>query len=334
MNLLKIYFHELSLEQEPYVREALKEHELVFSAHSVGEAGVSQDTDVLCIFVHCKITPEVLNKLPNLKLICTMSTGFDHIDIKACQQRNVTVCNVPAYGSHSVAEHAFALLLSLSRRIPQSLIHLRKKTFIREELKGLDLSEKTLGILGAGSIGQFVARIGKGFGMNVIAHDVFPNQRVAQQIGFRFVDLPTLLSSSDVISVHLPYNKYTHHLLNKENIQTVKKGSVFINTARGGIIDTYALLFALKNGIFSAAGLDVLEEEDLFLKPGRVTGATAEQKQVLKMNKEIIKQPHVLYTPHNAFNTVEAEQRITAKTVQNIQAFLAGNPASVVHPVE
>lgn len=331
---MQIYFHELPPAQEPYVREALKDDQLTFSPHSLGEAGINPDTDVLCISVHCKITREVLEKLPKLRLICTMSTGFDHIDAKACQERGVVVCNVPQYGGHSVAEHTFALLLALSRKIPQNLIHLRKKAFIREELKGFDLVEKTFGVLGAGSIGLYAARIAKGFGMNVIAYDVFPNTKAAQEIGFSFADLPTLLSTSDVISVHMPYNKYTHHTINKDNINQIKKGCTFINTARGGIIETYALLFALRNGIFSAAGLDVLEDEDLFLKPGRVSGASGEQQQVLKMNKEIIKMPNVLYTPHNAFNTAEAENKIVSKTIESIQAFTAGNPVNVVKPVD
>ncbi|MEK6963625.1 MAG: NAD(P)-dependent oxidoreductase [Nanoarchaeota archaeon] len=331
---MQIYFHELPSNQEPFVREALKEHTLTFSPHSLGEAGINPETEVLCIFVHCKITPEVLEKLPNLKLICTMSTGFDHIDIKACISKGVTVCNVPFYGGHSVAEHAFSLLLALSRKIPQSIIHLGKKKFIRDELKGFDLSGKTLGVLGAGHIGQYTAKIAKGFDMEVVAYDVFPNQSVAAQIGFSFVDLPTLISTSDIISVHAPYNQYTHHTLNMQNIHQVKKGCTFINTARGGLIETKALLIALQEGIFSGAGLDVLEEEDLFLKPGRVKGASKEQKEILRMNKEILELPNVLFTPHNAFNTVEAEQRIVDVTVKNIQACLAGSFINIVKPIE
>ncbi len=276
---MQIYFHELPPSQEPYVKEALKDHTFTFSSHSLVEAGVNPETEVLCIFVHCKITPEVLEKLPKLKLICTMSTGFDHVDVKACAEKGVTVCNVPFYGGHSVAEHAFALLLALSRKIPQSIIHLRKKKFVLDELKGFDLSGKTLGVLGAGHIGQYTAKIAKGFDMNVIAYDVFPNQQIAQQIGFSFVDLPTLLSTSDIISVHAPYNQYTHHTINMQNIHQVKKGCTFINTARGGLIETKALHLALEEGLFSGAGLDVLEEEDLFLKPGRAKGARFSRHQ-------------------------------------------------------
>jgi len=331
---LQIYFHELPAGQEPYVREALKDHSLTFSPHSVSETSINPDTEALCIFVHSKITPEFLEKLPKLKLLCTMSTGFDHIDLKACQQRGVMVCNIPYYGGHSVAEHTFALLMSLSRKIPQSIIHLRKKTFIREELKGFDLAGKTLGLLGAGHIGQYTAKIAKGFDMNVLAYDVFPNHEIAQKIGFQFADLPTLLSSSDILSFHAPYNQYTHHTINLQNIHQVKKGCVFINTARGGLIETKALLLALEEGLFSAAGLDVLEEEDLFLKPGRVKKATQEQKEVLRMNKEILQMPQVLFTPHNAFNTVEAEQRIVDMTLKNIHSFLGGNAINTVKAIE
>src|SRR3989344_4971241 len=175
--------------------------------------------DLISIFIGSRISVAVLDALPNLKLITTRSTGYDHIDITACKQRGITVCNVPAYGENTVAEHAFALILALSRKIFQSYERTEKMNFSRDGLEGFDLKGKTLGVIGCGAIGQHAIQIGKGFGMHVVAYDVRPDLELATQVGFTFVDSVTrVLQQSDVITLHVQYLPETHHIINMENI--------------------------------------------------------------------------------------------------------------------
>ena len=221
-----------------------------------------KDYEVVSTFISSQVSAEALAQLENLKFIATRSTGFNHIDLNCCKKKEILVSNVPAYGSHTVAEYSFALLLCLIRKIYNSYQRIRESgSFTLEGLRGEELFGKTLGVIGTGQIGTEVIKIAKGFSMNVIAYDKYPKEVLTEQLGFKYVSFEELLSQADIITLHVPYNKETHHLLNKDNLSKTKKGVYIINTARGGIIETQALYKALKSGQVGGAALDVLEEE-------------------------------------------------------------------------
>lgn len=295
-----------------------------------------KDFDVISVFVGSRVDAGVIERFPNLKLIATRSTGYDHIDLASAKARDITVANVPVYGANTVAEHAFALLLCLSKRIFDGYEQVREVgDFDPHKLRGFDLAGRTLGVIGTGNIGRHAVSMGKGFGMTVIAHDAFPNEEYAKGVGLAYVSLDELLAKSDVITVHVPYLPATHHLINVENIKKLKKGAVIINTARGAVVETRALINALEDGTLSGAGLDVLEEEGIvkdelaFLASGK---AGEHDMTTILANHVLIDHPNVIVTPHSAFNTQEALQRIIDTTIENIETFSRGEPTNVVKP--
>jgi len=290
--------------------------------------------EILSVFVSSQVNAQVLEKLPNLKYVITRSTGFDHLDLEVLRKKQIRVSNVPTYGSVTVAEFAFALLLTISRKIFLAYTQiLEQGNFEKEGLRGFDLNGKTLGVVGVGKIGLNLIKIANGFGMKVMAFDRHPDETLSQTENFTYSDLDNLLKQADVISLHLPYNPQTHHLLNQESFAKMKKGVVIINTSRGGIIDTGALVEALKSGRVAGAGLDVLEEEiymgkelDLLRKDNV---SEAEVDTVLH-NQYLIEHPQVIITPHNAFNTQEALERIFDTTAESIKKFVAGEVVNEV----
>jgi D-lactate dehydrogenase len=266
-------------------------------------------------------------------MITTRSTGFDHIDLAGAKEKKIIVCNVPFYGENTVAEHTFALILALSRRLPESVDRAKKGDFSLDGLRGFDLKGKTLGIVGLGHIGQHVARIAKGFEMKVVAYDLKQDKKLAKEMGFNYASLEELLSKSDIITLHAPYNKTTHHLINSENINLIKKGAYLVNTARGALIQTEALLKSLSIGVLAGAGLDVLEEECFIKEEAQLLSKefpkTCDLKTVLR-NHILLQQKNVIATPHNAFNSNEALMRILDTTVLNIKSFIKNKPINKV----
>jgi len=330
-----IAFFELEDWEKEYTRQKLAGHILEFiDAHASQEnIARAKDADVIACFIYSQFTKELLLQIPKTKLITTMSTGFDHIDLQTCREKNILVANVPSYGENTVAEHAFALLLALSRKIVPSVERTRKINFDLEGLRGFDLKGKTIGVIGTGKIGQHLIRMAKGFDMNIVAFDVFPNKTAETELGFTYLSLPELLAKSDIISLHAPYNQTTHHLINKNNISQIKKGAVLINTARGGLVETDALVLALQEGILSYAGLDVLEEEN-FVKEERQLLTKQFQKNsdlhIVLEDHELLSMENVLVTPHNAFNSTEALKRILDTTLENIISFLNEKPINII----
>ena len=313
----------------------LKGHKLIFVEEhlSAETAAKAKGCKAIAIFIYSEIDKEVIEKLPELKLIATMSTGFDHIDLAAAKERKIVISNVPTYGENTVAEHTFALILALSRKTVESVDRTRQGDFTLKGLRGFDLKGKTIGVVGTGHIGLHVIRIAKGFEMNVFAYDVKKDPPAAKKLGFKYVDLETLLKDSDIITLHCPYNKATHHLINGINIAKIKKGAVLINTARGGLVETHALLKALKDGTIAAAGLDVLEEEcNIKEEKQLLTKGFAKECDLKTMleNHMLLNQKNVIITPHNAFNSREALLRILNTTVENINAFAKKKPINVV----
>ena len=292
-----------------------------------------QNCEILSIFIYSKITKEHLRQLPKLRLIATRSTGFDHIDLKACKGKDIKVANVPHYGENTVAEHTFALILSLSRNIHKAFIRTTHVDFSLEGLQGFDLKGKTLGIIGTGRIGLHVIRMAKGFGMKILAYDVKEDSFLSEVLDFEYVPLNTLLTSSDIISLHCPYNEKTHHLISRERIKLIKKGALLINTARGGLVDTHALTEALDSGILGGAGLDVLEQEEMIKEEKELLSKNYPEAKLrlLVQNHILLHRENVVITPHMAFNSREAFDRILETTLSNIESFVRGTPQNLVN---
>lgn len=328
----------LFLEREPWEQEFLKgkiNGAVKYSQDTIEKIPESElkDVSVLVTFIHSHITPAVLERMPKLKFIATRSTGYDHIDLAACSQRGITVSNVPTYGENTVAEHTLALLLALSRQLIPSVERTRRGDFRLDGLRGFDLKSKTIGVIGTGHIGLNVIRYCLSFGMTVIAFDPKPDQGLAETMGFSYVTLDQLFRRADVISPHVPLLPATTHLLNDAAFKQMKRGVIILNTSRGGVIDTKALVRALKSGTVAAAGLDVLEEEcEITEERDLLTDAFKAQcdLETILANHILLERENVIITPHNAFNSQEALERILTTTVANIRAFESGTPQNVV----
>lgn len=333
MNL--VYFEAHGKEVEELQRH-LSDIAVVASDKPLHEAvEIARDADLVSVFVASQVQRDELNLLPRLKFIATRSAGYDHIDVAMCQRRGIVVSNVPTYGENTVAEHAFALILALSRKIFQSYERTEKMDFDREGLEGFDLKGKTLGVVGCGAIGKHAVKIGRGFDMRVVIYDIKPDEAYAQAMGAQLVkSLDELLSQSDVITLHVPYIAgKTHHLINKDNIKNVKPGAILVNTARGSVVDTEALLWALQKKTLAGAGLDVLEEEnDTFEDVALLSEGFSHDYNIatLLRNHILAARDDVIITPHNAFNSREAKHNILMTTIANIRAYVDGQPVHVV----
>ena len=319
--MMKIAFFEITDLEKNKFEKAFPNDELNFWEGTIQDTEIGQfcESDVLCIFVHSEVGKEIINQMPNLKLIATRSTGTDHIDIEACKEKNIEVKNVPLYGENTVAEHAFALMLSLSRKIHQSYVRSMQGKFSTEGLQGFDLKDKTLGIIGGGRIGLHVARIARSFGMHVRVYDINKDNFLAELINFKYVSLDELLETSDIVSLHVPLNKYTEHMINSESLQKMKDGALLINTARGGLVDTSALIEALRNGKLSGAGLDVIEGEEYLIEENIFNSPVEKAAKLIVESKQLLENENVVLTPHNAFNSIEAVNRIIDTTIENMK---------------
>lgn len=318
---MKIVFTWVKDEDVKYFSENLKGHQLIFYRDYIDKINVEEisDADILSVFVFDKLDKEKLSKFKNLKLIVTRSVGFDHIDIDYCKENNIKVANIPSYSPKSIAEHTLALLLSLTRKLKTSIEKTSKVDFTQtEDLMGTDLEDLTVGIIGTGRIGSWVARMCLSLGMNVCAYDVIENEEL-KKLGVKYVDFDTLIESSDVISLHVPYSSQTHHLINRETIKKMKDGVILINTSRGAVVDTDALYEALREGKIGGAGLDVFEDEDILIMKKYEDGySTDKNLKIIKLSTL----PNVIITPHIAYYTAKAVKNIRKYTVEAIKMFL------------
>jgi D-lactate dehydrogenase len=334
VKFLKVAFFEVQDWEAPFLREGLKDYDVRLFKETLDEKNVkaAEDAEVVSVFIYSKLDSKLVSKLGKARLVATRSTGFDHIDLQACKERGILVCNVPVYGETTVAEHTFALILSLSRGIHDSYERTRRGDFTCEGVQGFDLNGKVLGVLGTGRIGTNVIEIAKGFKMNVLAYDKFPKADLADLLGFQYLGWSDLLKQSDVVTLHLPLTNETFHFLNKDTISTMKKGAVVINTARGGLIETQALTEALVNGHLGGAGLDVLEEEALIREEAQLLLDNLPREQLATMLREqiLLRLKNVIITPHCAFNSKESLERLVNATIENIKAFAEGKPQNIV----
>lgn len=313
-----------------------EEHELVFSQTPLDHGPPKEriaDAEVLSTFIYSALDRRRLERFERLRLIATRSTGFDHIDVDYCRERGIQVSNVPTYGENTVAEHVFAVLLAISHHLVEAVDRTRRGDFSQVGLQGFDLRGKTLGIVGTGNIGRHTAMIANGFGMTVVAFDVKPDEAAARDIGFRYAELDEVLGQSDVVSLHVPGNEKTRHLISWNEFEAMKDGAILVNTSRGGVVDIRALLNALSSGKIAAAGLDVLPEEPVIREEAELLRSAFNREhdlETLLADHILLRLRNVIITPHSAFNTREAVQRILDTTRQNIEAFLAGEPQNRV----
>ncbi|MYZ46273.1 hydroxyacid dehydrogenase [Propylenella binzhouense] len=312
------------------------EHQVVCTRDALDEEAVSNhaEAETISTFVNSTLSAAVLMRFPELKLIATRSTGYDHIDLDYCRSRGIVVSNVPDYGDSTVAEHAFALLLAVARHLVEAVERTRRGNFSQSGLRGFELRDKTLGVIGTGRIGRRAIEIAKGFGMTVLAFDLHPDEAAAQRLGFRYADVDAVLATADVLTLHVPATPETAGLLSDRAFGLMKPGAVVINTARGNIIDIPALVRALADGRLRAAGLDVLPQEPLIREEAQIFRADApadgHDLRALVANHVLLRFPNVIVTPHNAYNTDSAVGRIIETTLDNIEAFARGEPRNVV----
>lgn len=293
---------------------------------SLDTAALAEHHEVVCAFINDDLSAAVLERLAagGTRLIALRSAGYNHVDLTTAKRLGLTVVRVPAYSPHAVAEHAVALILALNRRLHRAYNRTREGDFSLHGLTGFDVVGKTVGVVGTGQIGAAFAKIMNGFGCKLLAYDPYPNPLV-EALGARYVSLQQLLAESQIISLHCPLNEQSKHLINGESLAHLQHGAMLINTGRGGLVDTPALIEGLKNGQLGYLGLDVYEEEaQLFF----------EDRSDLPLQDDVLARlltfPNVIITAHQAFLTHEALGAIAADTLHNIAAWAAGKPQNLV----
>ncbi|AKT38777.1 2-hydroxyacid dehydrogenase [Chondromyces crocatus] len=314
-----------------YDREALedanqgREHELVFFEPRLTRttASLARGFGAVCSFVNDELDASALEALQRegVRLIALRSAGYNHVDLEAAERLDLSVVRVPAYSPHAVAEHAVALVLALNRKIHRAYARVREWNFSLDGLVGFDLHGKTVGLVGTGNIGAVAARIFHGFGCRLLGHDRQPDGRLEAALGLRYVPLEEIYEQADILSLHVPLTPATHHLIDASALARMKSGSLLINTGRGALIDSRALIDALKVGRIGGAGLDVYEEEEgVFFQDL--------SSQVLKDDTlaRLLTFPNVLITSHQGFLTREALGAIARTTLESVEAFERGEP--------
>lgn len=286
-------------------------------------ASAAGGAQAVCAFVNDQVDRACLQTLAGLgvKLVALRCTGFNNVDLAAARELRLTVTRVAVYSPHAVAEHAVALLLALNRKIHRAYNRVRELNFSLQGLIGFDLHGRTAGIFGTGKIGRIVAQILRGFGMRVVAYDPAPDPAWASQYGVHYTDAASVFGLSDVLSLHVPLTPQTRHLVRHETLALVKPGAILINVSRGALIDTTALIDALKRGHLGGVGLDVYEEEEgIFFED--LSGQVLQDDELARL----LTFPNVLITAHQAFLTHEALADIARTTLANLKALAAGQP--------
>ena len=297
-------------------------HELAYFEPGLAPmtAPLARGFEAVCPFVNDHVTAEVIDQLADggTRLLTLRSAGFNHVDLRAARARGLTVTRVPAYSPHAVAEHALALILALDRKLHRAYARVREGNFSLEGLLGFDLHGKTVGVVGTGRIGLVFCRILAGLGCRILAHDLSPNEE-ARALGASYVEIDRLWPASDVVALHLPLTPETYHLIDVRVVERMKPGVMLINTSRGGLIDTRAVIRGLKSGRIGALGLDVYEEEaDLFYED---LSARVIQDDIFA---RLLTFPNVMITGHQGFFTAEAMANIAETTLANATAFETG----------
>ncbi|MCK5860953.1 MAG: cyclic nucleotide-binding domain-containing protein [Candidatus Hydrogenedentes bacterium] len=315
-------------DSKPYTEEIFKacnneRFSLQFFEHrlTAATAASALGFDAVCVFVNDDVSRDVVERLCGLgvKMIALRCAGFNNVDLEGCQQCGIDVVRVPAYSPNSVAEHAIALMMALNRRVHRAWSRVREGNFSLNNLVGMEMNGKTAGVIGMGRIGRCAAQILAGFGCNVLVCARHVDPEIAAMHGVTYADMEQILHESDILSLHLPLTPETHYMINREAIEKMKTGVMLINTSRGGLVDTMALIEGLKSGKIGSAGLDVYEEESNYFFEDR--SHTIISDDVLA---RLISFNNVIITSHQAFLTHEALANIADTTFENIEEFVAG----------
>lgn len=284
------------------------------------------NADIISVFTTSRVSAKVLEKFKNLKLIALRSVGFNHIDLEYCKKNNISVVNSPNYGNITVAEFALGLLLDVSRKITDSYNEYKNGKVTPNNLIGTELSGKTIGIVGLGAIGSAFAKIASALDMKILCYDKYEKEELKTK--YEYVDFERLLKESDFISIHAPLTKENYHMFNEKAFKKMKNTAIIINTGRGELIDSQALYNALISKEIAGAGLDVLEKEETITDFDYIVGINRLDKLTLEqtiINSRLFQLDNVIITPHTAYNSKEAIQRILNTTMNNISEFLLGN---------
>ena len=321
---MKIAFFSTKSYDREFFSRYVTTHELIYFETPLNEqtANLAAGCNAVCVFVNDKLNSAVIGQLKTIgiKLIALRCAGFNNVDLESAKANGIKVARVPAYSPHAVAEHAVALMLTLNRKTHKAYNRVREGNFSLERLTGFDLYEKTVGVIGTGKIGQAFCNIMLGFGCKVLAFDLIANKDVMAK-GVDYVPLMDVLMHSDIISLHCPLNEQTKHIINEQTIAMMKEGLMLINTSRGALIDTAAIIESLKNGKIGYLGLDVYEQEEkLFFKD--LSESIIQDDVIMRL----LSFPNVLITSHQGFFTEEALTQIAQTTLENIDSFEAGQP--------
>jgi D-lactate dehydrogenase len=316
---MKIAFFSIQPYDKEYFERYNTQHKIVFFEARLNEQTVNlaNGCDAICAFVNDQLNEAVINVLKEIgiKIIAQRCAGFNNVDVVAAQKNNIAVVRVPAYSPHAVAEHALALIMTLNRKTHKAYNRVREGNFSLDRLTGFDIYGKTVGVIGTGKIGQCFARIMQGLGCKVVAFDIIVNKEV-EALGIEYLPLQEVLQQSNILSLHCPLTEQTKHLINNDTLGIMKKGAMLINTSRGALIDTKAVITALKNGKLGYLGLDVYEQEEKLFFHDLNENVIADDVLV-----RLLGFPNVLITSHQGFLTDEALTQIAIVTLQNLTDF-------------
>ncbi len=321
---MKIAFFSTQPYDKEYFDRYNTQHEIIFFEARLNEQTVNlaKGCNAVCAFVNDQLSAGVLNALKEMgiKIIAQRCAGFNNVDVVIAKQNNITVVRVPAYSPHAVAEHALALIMTLNRKTHKAYNRVREGNFSLDRLTGFDLFGKTAGVIGTGKIGECFARIMHGLGCKVAAFDIIINKEL-EDLGIKYMPLKEVLEQSNIVSLHCPLTEQTKHLINDETLGMMKHGAMLINTSRGALVDTKAVINALKNGQLGYLGLDVYEQEEkLFFHDLNESVITDD------ILVRLLGFPNVLITSHQGFLTDEALTQIAIVTLQNISDFEKNKP--------
>jgi D-lactate dehydrogenase len=319
---MKVAFFSTQPYDKEYFERYNKQHQILFFEAQLNEQTVelAKGCDAVCAFVNDRLNPAVIKVLAanGIKIIAQRCAGFNNVDLIAARENKLAVVRVPAYSPHAVAEHALALIMTLNRKTHKAYNRVREGNFSLDRLTGFDLYGKTVGVIGTGKIGKCFASIMQGLGCQVLAFDIIANQEM-EATGVTFLPLIKLLQQSDIISLHCPLTEQTKHLINKDTLELMKNGAMLINTSRGALIDTRAVITALKKGRLGYLGIDVYEQEEkLFFHD------LSENIIVDDVILRLLSFPNVLITSHQGFLTDEALTQIAMITLRNLSDFEEG----------
>jgi D-lactate dehydrogenase len=321
---MKIAFFSTQSYDREFFNRYVTTHQIVYFDAPLNEqtANLAAGCNAVCVFVNDKLPAEVITQLQQtgIQLIALRCAGFNNVNLGAAKAAGIKVVRVPAYSPHAVAEHAVALIQTLNRKTHKAYNRVREGNFSLERLTGFDLYQKTVGVIGTGKIGEVFCQIMQGFGCKILAFDLFENKELAA-LGVQYLPLMEVLQQSDILSLHCPLNEQTKHIINPQTIAMMKEGAMLINTSRGALVDTKAVIEGLKNGRIGYLGLDVYEQEEkLFFKD--LSENIIQDDTIMRL----LSFPNVLITAHQGFFTDEALTQIAQITLGNIDAFASGHP--------